>query len=498
MQVQVGSTQAANLSTDILVFGVQGSGGRRSPAWKALNAVLGGGLNSLLKIQGWKGKAGEMASFPAPRGSRARLLVLGSLGEKGDSTAAIRSLAIKVGGLVAKSGLERAAFYLDPAMGSNQALDRTAAQAIGEGLVWGAYRFDRHQSKAESHGTPTSTYLYFEGRKQRPALAEAIRQGGIIGEAQNMSRDLVNEPGNIINPETLTDFARQLAADEGLGIEVLDEDECMKRGMGAFLAVGQGAETKSALVHLSYVPSGRARRRVALVGKAVTFDAGGLCLKTAAGQATMKMDMGGSAAVIGAIRAAAQLKIDTEVHAIFAATENLLGAAAYRTGDVIKASNGKTIEVLNTDAEGRLTLADALHFACGLEPDAIIDLATLTGACVVALGPSVAGIMGSGRGLIRDLRAAGDRAGEVLWELPMPNEYRELIQSKVADVQNIGGRWGGAITAGMFLREFVDESIPWAHIDIAGPCYIEKPIGGKPVGATGFPVRGLVEWLQHS
>ena len=200
--------------------------------------------------------------------------------------------------------------------------------------------------------------------------------------------------------------------------------------------------------------------------------------------------------VIGAITAAADLELDVEVHAIFAAVENLLGAAAYRTGDIITASNGKTIEVLNTDAEGRLTLADALIYTCKLQPDAIVDLATLTGACVVALGPSVAGIMGTGRGLIRDLRSAGDTAGEQLWELPMPEQYREMLNSKVADIKNIGGRWGGAITAGLFLKEFVDSDIPWAHIDIAGPCFIDKPLKGQQFGGTGFPVRALVEWLS--
>jgi leucyl aminopeptidase len=497
MQVEVGSTQPSNLSTDILLFAVHGKGGRRSPAWGLLNKTMGGGLTALMDLQGWKGRAGETVAFPAPPGCKAKLVMVGSLGDRSRrSPDSLRKLAISVGSQARKRGLERIAMYLDANMDRRETIDRASAQALGEGLQWGAYRFDRHKAKKSDRNGPNSVYLYHEGRRDRPLLAAAIERGAVIAAAQNISRDLVNEPGNIINPETMVTFARELAEEHGLEIKVLDRAACEEAGMGAFLAVGLGSATEPALVHLTYKPAGKAKRRIALVGKAVTFDSGGLCLKPAAGQATMKMDMGGSAAVIGAITAAADLELDVEVHGIFAAVENLLGAGAYRTGDIITASNGKTIEVLNTDAEGRLTLADALIYACKLEPDAIVDLATLTGACVVALGPSVAGIMGTGRGLIRDLRAAGDIAGEPLWELPLPEQYREMLKSKVADIKNIGGRWGGALTAGLFLKEFVDTDIPWAHIDIAGPCFIENPLRGEQFGGTGFPVRALVEWLS--
>ncbi|MBJ95455.1 MAG: leucyl aminopeptidase [Rickettsiales bacterium] len=498
MQVEVGSTQASNLSTDILVFAVHGKGGRRSPAFSALNRAIGGGLSTLLEIQGWKGRAGQLVSFPAPSGVKARWVAVGSLGERGRrSPESLRTLATQVGSLARTSGLERVGLYLDSNMDKRESLDRASAQALGEGLQYGGYRFDQHKANKDGNQGVTSTYLYHEGRRDRPLLAAAIERGAVIAEAQSITRDLVNEPGNIINPESLVEFARDLAKARGLDITVFDKEACEEAGMGAFLAVGQGSATRPALVHLSYTPKQKARRKVALVGKAVTFDAGGLCLKPPGGQATMKMDMGGSAAVIGAIAAAADLELDVEVHAIFPAVENLLGAAAYRTGDVITASSGKTIEVLNTDAEGRLTLADALIYACKQKPDVVVDLATLTGACVVALGPSVGGIMGTGRGLIRDLRAAGDSAGEMLWELPMPEEYREHLNSKIADIKNVGGRWGGAITAGIFLKEFVDPDIPWAHIDIAGPCFTDKPRSGHQYGGTGFPVRALVEWLSN-
>ncbi len=500
MQVQIGSTRPSNLATDALLFAVHGKGGRRSAAWQALNQAIGGGLDGLLKLCGWSGRAGELVAFPAPAGLKARLVLVGGLGEKGgDTVARIRDLATKAAGQMSQAHLTRLGVYLEPALDPRLELDRPSVQAIGEGLEHGAYRFDAHRSRGDQDPPPDleQVFLYFEGRKDRPLLAAALDRGAVIGRAQNIARDLVNQPGNVINPSGLEAYARKLAEERGISITVLDEAACRERGMEAFLAVGRGAADRSRLVHMTWSPP-NPRRRVALVGKAVTFDSGGLCLKPAASQATMKMDMGGSAAVIGAIVAAAELGLDTEVHAIFAACENMTGADAYRTGDILRAANGKTIEVLNTDAEGRLTLADALHYAGGLEPDMIIDLATLTGACVVALGPHVAGIMGTGRGLIRDLRSAGDRAGEPMWELPMPEEYKELLKSKVADLSNVGGRWGGAITAGLFLAEFAPKGIPWAHIDIAGPCFYDKPIGGRAYGATGFPVRALTEWLTFS
>jgi len=499
MQIQVGATRPANLSTDVLVVGVFGKGGRRSAAWKVINSAVGGGLETTLKLQGWSGKPGELVHVPAPRGLRARVLAVASLGDRSTyTTDALRKLAVKTGELLRKVGQSRVAFVLDPALDVRFGLDEAGAEAITAGLVHGGYLFDRHLSKRDEDAVAEATevHLHFEGRKARTSLIAAGERGAIIGRAQNRARDLVNQPANHINPTTLTEYAVQLAKDVGLEVTVLDEAECAARGMHAFLAVGQGAAVPSSFVHLAHKPKG-AKRRIALVGKAVTFDSGGMCLKPAAGQATMKMDMGGSAAVVGTMAAVAQLNLPIEVHGIFAACENMTGADAYHTGDVITAANGKTIEVLNTDAEGRLTLADALHYAAALEPDLVVDMATLTGACIVALGPTVGGLFGTGRSLLRDLKAAGDSVGESLWELPMPPEYKEMLKSPIADLKNIGGRWGGAITAALFLSEFVPEGLPWAHIDIAGPAYMDAPFAGQAAGATGFPVRTLVEWLSE-
>jgi len=499
MQVQVGSTQLSNLSSDLLVVGVYGKGGRRSEAWKVLNRALGGGLESLLEVQGWQGKPGDVITFPAPGRLRCKLVMVGSLGDRGSvGPGPLRELANSAGSAAVKSKLGRIAFFLDPALDKRGELDRPSVQALGEGLAFGAYSFDRYRTnkKPEDARGPTDIYLYFEGRRDRPLLATALERGTIIGSAQNRARDLVNEPANSITPDALVEYARALSADLGMEFKTLDEEACAQRKMGAFLAVGQGSDMKSTLAHMIWKPAGGADKRIVLVGKALTYDSGGMCLKPASGQATMKMDMGGSAAVIGAMAAVAELQLPIEVHGIFAATENMTGASAYHTGDVLTASNGKTIEVLNTDAEGRLTLADALVYACEQKPDMLVDLATLTGACMVALGPTVGGIMGTGRGVIRGLRSAGERSGEALWELPMPTEYRELLNSKIADMTNLGGRFGGAITAGIFLKEFVDEDVPWAHIDIAGPAFMDKPMGGRPYGATGYPVRALVEWIS--
>ena len=495
MNIEIAAKKPGNVSTDILVLGLVGKG-NSSPCWRALRALFGTNPRAALELAGWKGKSGDFAILPAPAGSRAKLVAVCTLAERGlAERGTVRDLAVRIGAKARALGLSRVAFFLDPSL---DAVDGTPAwgfQEIGEGLGYGGYVFDNHLEKKADHPPADTVYAYFGGRSNKESMAEAIDFGLKVAHAQNRARTLVNEPANVVNPESYVTYARGLAEELGLEITVLNREACAARNMNAFLAVGQGGGYEPHLVHLVHRPK-NPRARVALVGKAVTFDSGGLCIKPAAGQATMKIDMGGSAAVFGAVAAAAAVNLDVEVHAVFAACENMTGSKAYHTGDVIKASNGKTIEVLNTDAEGRLTLADAIPYAAEVEPDYLIDLATLTGACMVALGPGIAGLMGRNGRLNRALKAAGDRAGERLWELPMPEDYRELLKSKVADVKNIGGRWGGALTAGLFLEEFVPKGIPWAHLDIAGPVYEDSPKPSRPFGATGFPVRALVEWMR--
>ncbi|MDP3793619.1 MAG: leucyl aminopeptidase, partial [Candidatus Uhrbacteria bacterium] len=307
----------------------------------------------------------------------------------------------------------------------------------------------------------------------------------------------VNTPSMEMTPKKLAEVAQSLAKrGSGISIKILDAAKMEKLGMRAALAVGKGSQHAPVGMHLIYRPKGKIKKKIAVIGKAVTFDSGGLSLKPADGMMTMKCDMAGAAAVIGLFQALPDLAPNVEVHGIFLAVENMPSGTAYRPGDVVKAMNGTMIEVLNTDAEGRVTLADALSYAATLKPDVMIDLATLTGACVVALGEDISGLMSNDRKLAERLLLAAKQSGEGLWELPLFEPYQELIKSKVGDIKNIGGRSAGAITAGLFLSHFVNK-IPWAHLDIAGPAYIEKETRPDvPYGGSGSGVRLLARYLQ--
>ena len=314
-----------------------------------------------------------------------------------------------------------------------------------------------------------------------------------------LARELVAAPPNVLTPQELANQAVFIAEKYQLTSRVLEKDECESIGMGAYLAVAKGSDLDPKFIHLTYTSPGKISKRVVLVGKGLTFDSGGYNLKVGASQIEkMKYDMGGSAAVLGAARAIGELKPEgIEVHFIVAACENMVNGSAFHPGDIIKAANGTTIEVNNTDAEGRLTLADALVYACKIKPDHIIDLATLTGACVIALGDEIAGLWTEDDELANQLQEAGRCSGEGIWRMPMQNSYKAGLKSKIADLQNTGPRAGGSITAALFLKEFVDKNIKWAHIDIAGTCWTEKNRGLNPVGATGYGVRLLIQWLLN-
>jgi leucyl aminopeptidase len=333
-----------------------------------------------------------------------------------------------------------------------------------------------------------------DGRRRREAT-DGARRGDIFGRATWFARDLVNGPANEVHPTHLARVAATVAKEAGLELRVLDRAECQKLGMGAFLGVAAGSAQPPRFLHLTYAPGGRRRKRVAIVGKGITFDSGGLDLKSADSMLRMKDDMSGAAAVLGVMRALPSLKPPVEVHGLIAATENMPSGGALRPGDVLRAMNGTTIEVGNTDAEGRLTLADAIGYAVSrVDADEIVDLATLTGACVVALGPLCTGLFASDARLAERLLAAGEAAGERIWQLPLIDEYREHLRSDVADVNNVGPRGGGAITAALFLREFAGDR-PWAHLDIAGPAFVEKDTPLAPKGATGCAVRTILTYL---
>jgi leucyl aminopeptidase len=308
----------------------------------------------------------------------------------------------------------------------------------------------------------------------------------------------VAAPPNVVTPAALADTAAGIAREFGLELKVLERSDCEALGMGSYLAVAQGSDLPPKFIHLTYRPQGGADRRLVLVGKGLTFDSGGYNLKTAGSQIEMmKYDMGGSAAVLGAMRAIAELKpAGVEVHMLVAACENMISGGAIHPGAIVTASNGKTIEINNTDAEGRLTLADALVYACKLEPDAVVDLATLTGACVIALGEEIAGLWSVSDTLAAGLDSAAKAGGEALWRMPLRDSYKAGLKSHLADLKNTGPRPGGSITAALFLRDFVTADLPWAHLDIAGTVWSDKGRGDSPPGATGFGVRTLVGWIQ--
>ncbi len=371
----------------------------------------------------------------------------------------------------------------------------SAAFAVGEAIKLTSFKDLRFKSKPKDSAEIKEVELIGLDSK---AAELAISEINPICEGVKLARELVSAPPNHLTPYQLAKEAENLATDYDLDLKILNKKECEEKNMGAYLAVAKGSDLEPKFIHLKYSPKS-SKNKVVLIGKGLTFDSGGYNLKVGASQIEkMKYDMGGSASVLGAARAIAELKPNnTEVHFIVAACENMINGSALHPGDIVKASNGKTIEVNNTDAEGRLTLADALVYACKLEPSAIVDLATLTGACVIALGDEIAGLWTDNDQLSEQLTRAASKAGEGIWRMPMQDSYKSGIKSSIADLQNTGPRPGGSITAALFLKEFVSSSIPWAHIDIAGTCWTEKDRDINPKGATGYGVRTLVNWIKE-
>ncbi len=367
---------------------------------------------------------------------------------------------------------------------------------VAQGLELGTYVYDRFLS--ESSRRPSSLdKVSAWGRSAAPGDGSA--RGQIVAAAVARARDLGNGPPALVTPTFLATTAQQMV--ETLGAEghdvslvVLDRDECLARGMGCYLGVAQGSDEPGKFIHLTYRPKGTSKARICLIGKGVTFDSGGYSLKPTDGMLDMKLDMCGSAAVLAAFEGAARLEVAYELHVLVAAAENLVSGKAYKLGDVLTASNGKTVEINNTDAEGRLTLADAMVYGSKLEPELMIDFATLTGACIVALGPRIAGVMTHDEQAHADWMAASERSGETMWRLPLPENLKEQLKSKIADMRNTGERWGGALTAGLFLSEF-NEGRRWMHVDIAGPAMASKAYGLTTPGGTGAPVATILELL---
>ncbi len=376
-------------------------------------------------------------------------------------------------------------------------------KALAEGFLLGEYFFDQYLTTKKKNYLKNIIFACEEySGKKLESLAKLklqLKEAGIIAEATNYARDLVNMPPSELTPVKLADFARKLGKENNLSVQVRGEKYLEKQGMGAFLAVSKASPHPPQLIHLIYKQE-KAKKKIALVGKGLTYDSGGLSIKPSSGMASMKADESGASAILGIMQAVARLNLPLEVHGIIGATENVIGKHAYKPDDILKSKSGKTIEVKNTDAEGRLVLADCLSYAQEKGPDYILDIATLTGAAVVALGEYTLGILGNDQKLKDSLEKAARESGELSAQLPFNRYLRPLLKSEVADISNIpSSGFGGAITAGLFLDEFIEKKYKnkWAHLDIAGPAFVEKPWGYNPPGGSGAGVRMIVEWLKN-
>ncbi len=468
---------------------------------KGLDRLLGGALVTAIRAERFEGKAGQELSIATlGRAPAARVHLLG-LGARAKAALApsfepLRAAAGKAARAAAKAGARTIAVALPSGTEDVAA----AARAAAEGAGLGAYEFVRYKTEKDRlPGVATVRVPVPKGRERSAEVRDALRLAGEIAAAVTWARDLVNLGPADCTPTLLADAARSLAREAGLAVEVRGPKEIQALGMGMFLGVTRGSAEPPRLVRVSWVPraaSARKRRPVVLVGKAITFDSGGLSLKPTESMVTMNTDMAGSAAVLGAMRVLAALRPDVPVHAVLGACENMPGGRAYKPSDVLVAFDGQTVEVTNTDAEGRLVLGDVLAWASKtFEPAAMIDVATLTGACMVALGMTTAGLLGPDGPVVDGLLAAARASGEDVWRLPMAEPLKEQLESDRADMKNTGERFGGAITAAHFLHAFAKD-VPWAHLDIAGPSHAPKERGYVAKGGTGFGVRTLVEFVR--
>jgi leucyl aminopeptidase len=441
---------------------------------------------AFLEGQGFTAKPGQTCIVP---GGDGRVVVAVGLGDEAGATVATYRRAAAALARATQRQQHVATDLLDRVP---ERLDRPAvAQAIAEGIVLGAYRYTALKSDPEPSRIASLLVLGRSG----PRVRDSLERGRAIAEAVSLARDLVNQPGGTLTPAAFAARAEELATSGGFRADVWEKAAIEDHKLGGLLGVNRGSDEEPRFVKLTWEPE-RPRATVALVGKGITFDSGGLSLKTTESMVGMKGDMAGAAAVLATFSALDTVRPPVRVLGFLPLTDNMPGGDATRVGDVLRIRNGTTVEVLNTDAEGRLVLADALSLASEAKPDAIVDLATLTGACMVALGTRIAGLMGNDDGFIDQVRAAADAAGEPAWPLPLPDDMRPKLDSDVADVRNVGAdRWGGALFAGLFLERFVGDGTPWAHLDIAGPADAAEDDSESRKGGTGFGVRTLLRLL---
>ncbi|MGY0023464.1 leucyl aminopeptidase [Streptomyces sp. cg35] len=495
------STAAASgLRADAVVVGVAkgDKGPVVAPGAEAVDKAFDGKLASVLETLGASGGEGEVTKLPAPSGFKAPVVLAVGLGGQPEKDEVYDAESLRrAAGVAARAlaGAKKAAFALPIE-------DAEDAGVIAEGALLGAYSFDAYKESAKdpkkNGKAPLAEIALLGGKPRDKAYKAEIERALALAEELNRARDLINTPPNDLNPEAFAAVAQAAAKEHGIKIQVLDEKALAKGGYGGILGVGAGSSSAPRLVKLSY-KSSKAKKHLAFVGKGITYDSGGISLKPAGHNETMKCDMAGAAAVFAAVVTAARLGLEVNVTGWLALAENMPSGSATRPGDVLRMYSGKTVEVLNTDAEGRLVLADAIAKASEETPDAIVDVATLTGAMMLALGARTFGIMANDDAFRTSVHEIAEEAGEPSWPMPLPSDLRKGMDSSTADIANMGERMGGGLVAGLFLQEFVGEGITWAHLDIAGPAFNESaPFGYTPKGGTGSAVRTLVRLAERT
>jgi len=490
MKIKAVAGEITRIEADAVVVNLFEGQKRPGGATAAVDKALDGAISHLIKQGEIKGKAGEVAIIHTLGKLPARIVAVAGLGKKEDfNLDSVRKVAGDFSRSLRKLNCRRVAAILHGAGAGSLAIEDLAA-AITEGSLLGLYDFTRYK-KPEYKEIAQMTLVEKE-KSKLSAIRRGVEKGEIMAEATMLARDMVNEPANEMTPKRIAEIAKELAKKYNLEFNVFDSREMKAMGMGALLGVASGSRQPPKLITLSYKGNPKTKNAIGFLGKGITFDSGGISIKPAEGMGEMKDDMAGGAAVLAALVAISRLKPKINITAVVPATENLPSGSALKPGDIVKAMNGKTIEIISTDAEGRLILADALSYAVKQNLSPLIDLATLTGACRVALGTGYSGLFSNDQQLADKISSASDKTGEKMWRMPLPEEYKEQNKSLIADIKNTGEKYGGAITATLFLAEFAGNT-PWAHLDIAGTASSNKESGYIVKGATGVGVRTLVE-----
>jgi len=501
VELKTRKAEPDKIETDLLAVGIFSDAKELDKLNAQLDGRLDGAIERLIKLGDFKAKEGTSEVIYGNGRIGAKRILLVGLGEKKNATLdTVRKAAANAAKKSVELKIENLALALHKAFAGQSDLS-AMGRAMAEGAYFGSYRYDEFVTESENgrRGRLEIEVIDSDTAKLKK-LHDGAAKGIIIGNAQSYARTVANRPGNVISPAKLAELAKALvSSSKNLTCEIFDENRLAKEGMGGILAVGSGSQNKPRFIVLKYNAASKAaksRPTVALVGKAITFDSGGISIKPATDMEEMKLDKSGGIAVMVALKAVADMGLPVNVVGLIPSAENLPSGTSYRPGDIVTTFSGKTVEVINTDAEGRMILCDALDYAVKEKCDIIIDIATLTGACRVALGKYMAGLMGNDQMLIKQLQRAAEDSGERVWPMPSGDEYAQEMKSKIADLKNTGSKFGGACTAAAFLRQFVGSS-KWAHLDIAGVDMIDKATAFAAEGASGFGVRLLTTYLMN-